>query len=219
MRCLGTFCTGGMGPRPRAPRDQGCGPVLSAICRALRCSTHEPFRGFADGFPGREGASSFPTLFISLWLHSSFSSAEQSKVLLPCSSTKLTDLARFLELKPKFQFCVSVRTFPHLSQQQAAAISAQHGPRLTATDGSLKAFCPRSGVGDSAAWAIVGALRRSSSGLSSNGASPGGTASCEEVGERWASQRALPGVQVVDGPGITNNDVSDGSILLQWLQR
>ena len=39
-------------------------------------------------------------------------------------------------------------------------------------------------------------------------------ASCEEIGEGWASRRALhPGVQIVGGPeGITNIEVSGGSI-------
>ena len=97
-----------------------------------------------NGSHGRQAASSFPTLFISLWLHNSFSSAEWFRVLLPqCSSNKLTDLTRLPELKPKFQFCVSVSTFRYLSQQLAAAIPVQRGPGLVATDGSLKALRPR----------------------------------------------------------------------------
>ena len=74
-------------------------------------------------------------------------------LLLQYSSNKLTDLAHLPKLLPKFQFRVSVRDFWHLRQQQATAISAQHGPGLVATDGSLRAFCPSCGVArDHAAW-------------------------------------------------------------------
>ena len=67
------------------------------------------------------------------------------------------------KLEPKFQFRVSVRTFWHLSQQQAAAVSAQHGPGLVATDGSSKAFCPSCSVagdcdvlnGEVREWAVI----------------------------------------------------------------
>ena len=106
-----------------------------------------PCAGMAYGSPGRQGAGSFPTLFISLWLHYSFSPAKRSRVLLPQqSSNKLTDLARLPKLKPKFQFSVSVRTFRHLSQHYSAAISAEDCPALVTDDGSLKAFCPSRGV-------------------------------------------------------------------------
>ena len=56
-----------MSSEARTPLDQGCGPVLSTVTQALRCFPHESSHGFADGSPGRQGASSFPTLFISLF--------------------------------------------------------------------------------------------------------------------------------------------------------
>ena len=77
-RCLVTFSIGGMSSEARASRNQVCGPFLSTVCRALRCSTHESFHLCADGFPGRQGVSSFPTLFISSWLHFSFSPAKRT---------------------------------------------------------------------------------------------------------------------------------------------
>ena len=49
-----------MGSGARAPRDQGCGPVLSAVCRALRCSTRESLHGFADGSLAVKAQARFP---------------------------------------------------------------------------------------------------------------------------------------------------------------
>ena len=117
-------------------------------------------------------------------------------------------------------FHVSARTFRHLSQQQAAAMSAQSGPGLMATDGSLKAFCPSWGIArDYAAW--DGHCRDSAKigkwllvAFCDNDVANGAVwkravvegvalaASCEEFGVQCANPRALhPGVQVVNGPG------------------
>ena len=84
----------------RAPQNQGCGPVLPTICGTLRCSTHGSFHGFAEGSSGCQGAGSFATLFVRLWLHYSFSSAKRTRVLLPqylCN--KLTDFAHLPKQK------------------------------------------------------------------------------------------------------------------------
>ena len=77
-----------------------------------------------------------------------------------CGWSNITDLARLPKLKSKFQFRVSVRASWHLRQQQAAAISAQHGQRLVATDDSLKAFFPRGGAArDCAASLVIDTIR------------------------------------------------------------
>ena len=94
-RRLGTLCSGGMSSGTRAPRDQGCGPVLSAVSRALRCSSHESFHGFADESPRCQSASSFPVLFIRLRQHLPFPPAKRTRVLLSqYLGDKLTDLPR-----------------------------------------------------------------------------------------------------------------------------
>ena len=81
----------------RAPWNQGCSPVLSTICGTLRCSTHESFHGFADGSSGCQGASSFATLFVRLWLRYSCSPAKRTRVLLHQNlCNKLTDCLCFL---------------------------------------------------------------------------------------------------------------------------
>ena len=115
-----------MSSRARAPRDQGCGPVLSTICRALRCSTHESFQGFADGSPGRSSRRKLVSHAVHQFV---------AALLVFSCVADLANIARLPKLKPKFQFRVSVRIFRHLNKQQAAAISAQHGPGLVATDG------------------------------------------------------------------------------------
>ena len=115
-----------LGPAPLRP------PVLSWLCWWIPC---------------RQSASSFPALFISLWLHYTFSFAKRCRMLLTqYSSNKLTDLARLQMLQPMIQFRVSARGFWHLSQQQAATITAQHGPGPVTADGSFEAFCPRHGI-------------------------------------------------------------------------
>ena len=66
-RCLGTFCIGGMSSKARAPWNQDCSPVLSTIPLSL---SQLPPTSPSDGSPGRQGASLFSTLFVSLWLRS-----------------------------------------------------------------------------------------------------------------------------------------------------
>ena len=57
-------------------------------------------RGFADGFSDCRGTSSFPSLFVRLWLHYSFSPAKRSRVLLhQYPGTKLTDFTRLPQSK------------------------------------------------------------------------------------------------------------------------
>ena len=131
----------------RAPWNQGCSLVLSTICGTLRCSTHESFHGFAGGSCGCQGTSSFATLFVRLWLHYSFSLAQRTRVLLlQYLCNKFTDCARFPKPKSLFQFCISVSAIGDISQEQAATKTAQHGPGLVTTDGSLKALSPGCGV-------------------------------------------------------------------------
>ena len=146
-RRLGTLCTGGMSPNTRAPWDEGSSPVSVTVSGALGSTQHESLYGFADGSPGRQAASSFPTLFICLLLHPSFRSSKRTRVLLPrYLGDQVTDLPRFPQVESLFQLGVPVDTFRDFSKEQATTVAAQQSPGLVTSHGSFEAFCPSRGM-------------------------------------------------------------------------
>ena len=191
-RRFGTFRTGGIRSGARAPRDQGCGPVLSTVGRALPGSTHESFHGFADGSPGVKSQARFQR----------------------CSSV-CGSISRFL-LRSGPECCcpniveMSTLTCPasHIrnpsfnSEWTSGTVGAQQSPRLVAADGSFERQCSARTIGEARRSSANSRLSRSVRKMSRKRAvrkravvegSPGGTG----CGVWWAGLRALyPGAQV-----------------------